>query len=476
MLKFFLNQLRNSSSILNSIKIAFVITLIPYTLLVYYIYYSGDSEYYEYIFPGIFILLGFSYIVYPYIYDYSELAKHVKNLSLNRPVTTPKFKTSIAIAELSDSLEVLRKSWNKTHFRLQQKINESSLLFDTIPDMIIMLNEDLAIIQANNAANHTFGNNLIGKNLEDIINDPAIHGCIRWVMHDKNPKEIELSLVSNVIKEYQVKINLFTVDNKDNCFILLVFHDITEAKRSEKTFSDFIANASHEIRTPLTTIIGIIETLQTTAKNDKKALAAFLPMIETQANRMKSLINDLLSLADVEKNLTSTPTEFINILEVLELVEKQVEWQLLNNKNTLIKNIDVEAPKIIGDFQQLTQVFYNLVTNAIKYGHPNTNITIKVQIVDNFSPKFIRNNTTKQALIVSVIDQGDGIPPQYIERLTERFFRVDKSRSNKVGGTGLGLAIVKQILTRHDAYLQIDSTQGIGSSFSVFFPIPQNTE
>jgi two-component system phosphate regulon sensor histidine kinase PhoR len=205
--------------------------------------------------------------------------------------------------------------------------------------------------------------------------------------------------------------------------------------------------------------------------DDKEAFDHFMPMISAQASRMKQLINDLLNLASVEKQLTVPPSDLIDIKELMAFVTKQLEWELSQNNITLKVDLSDNLKPIIGDRNQLVQVFYNLITNAIKYGKANTDIIIEASETE--VPEHAASGIEEfhRMLMISFQDFGEGIEQEDIERLTERFFRVDKSRSKKIGGTGLGLSIVKQILIRHNGFLDIKSKAKEGSTFTVYLPI-----
>jgi two-component system phosphate regulon sensor histidine kinase PhoR len=230
-------------------------------------------------------------------------------------------------------------------------------------------------------------------------------------------------------------------------------------------FADFVANVSHEIKTPLAGIIGVVETIEHAGDIDQEALEEMLPILKSQSRRMSNLIQDLLSLAQIEKLQNTPPDDEVDLEVVLNIALQNLDWLVKQSGNQIIIKKQSPIHMIYGDQAQLVQVFENLITNAIKYGGESKKIYITYgHITPKISKKYSRG------LYFSVKDMGDGIPKKYLNRLTERFFRVDKSRSNKKGGTGLGLAIVKQILTRHEAVLDIKSGIGKGSTFTVIFP------
>ncbi|GHT91219.1 phosphate regulon sensor histidine kinase PhoR [Betaproteobacteria bacterium] len=246
---------------------------------------------------------------------------------------------------------------------------------------------------------------------------------------------------------------------------LMLTEDITLQQQTEIMRRDFVANASHEIRTPLTVLIGFIETLQTLPQ-DESQQKYYLAMMERQAKRMQSLVSDLLTLSRLEN---SPPPDFQTWNSVRVLLDHcETDARVLSQ--TLTQNMDALPHKIsfpadipanaalAGSEKELFSLFTNLVFNAVRYTPPGGNIEISW------------TSPPKGGALFSVKDSGQGIPAEHIPRLTERFYRVDRSRSHETGGTGLGLSIVKHILIRHNATLSIESAPGHGACFTVQFP------
>jgi len=245
-------------------------------------------------------------------------------------------------------------------------------------------------------------------------------------------------------------------------FILVVITDLTEQRRLERMRTDFVANASHELRTPLASLTGFIETLQGPAKDDPEARDRFLQIMFDQASRMRRLIDDILSLSRVELRAHVRPDTPVDLAEVVR--------HTVASLAPLAKDLDVviethlpdTAADVPGDRDELIEVAENLIENALKYGSIGKIVDVRVELdtaVGNSPPGWV----------LHVTDYGEGIPPEHLPRLTERFYRVDVSSSRALRGTGLGLAIVKHILTRHRARLEIVSSPGQGATFSVRF-------
>lgn len=224
-----------------------------------------------------------------------------------------------------------------------------------------------------------------------------------------------------------------------------------------RAHTDFVANASHELRTPLASITGYVETLAEGGKDiDEATEKRFLGIIQREAQRMISLVEDLMTLSHVEAEKFDRPTEELDLGQLASRVVAEVSS--LRGKER-VELVDKPAPgKVLGDSRQLEQVLRNLIDNALKYGAPDQPVRVMVQ------------STDADAITVSVIDHGPGIPPEHLPHLTRRFYRTDPGRSRASGGTGLGLAIVKHIVERHGGQLEIASNLGEGTSVQVILP------
>jgi two-component system phosphate regulon sensor histidine kinase PhoR len=245
--------------------------------------------------------------------------------------------------------------------------------------------------------------------------------------------------------------------------LMITFRDLTEQDRLARMRADFVANASHELRTPLASLKGYVETLQGSAKDDAAARERFLKIMSEQAERMSRLVDDLLSLSRVEMREYLPLSEEADLGSVLTEVAQTLEPLARRAGVTLTLSRSDEEAVVRGDRDELMQVFQNLVQNAIKYGRSGGKVEMRLtrEAAASGRPERYR---------VDVTDDGPGIAPQHLPRLTERFYRVNVAASREKGGTGLGLAIVKHILNRHRGELAITSKLGHGSTFSVLLP------
>ena len=243
--------------------------------------------------------------------------------------------------------------------------------------------------------------------------------------------------------------------------VLMTFHDLTPLRRVEEMRADFVANASHELRTPLAALLGFIETLQGSARDDAKARTRFLAIMQEQARRMARLIDDLLSLSRIELNAHRRPDTPVDLVPIVRQVVDGLET-LARDRGVTVHIDAANALPVLGDHDELVRIFENLVENALKYGAAGRRVDIKIG-----SGASADGVSEAQ---VSVRDYGPGIAPEHLPRLTERFYRVDVTESRAQGGTGLGLALVKHILNRHRGRLTIDSAPGEGATFTIHLP------
>ena len=313
----------------------------------------------------------------------------------------------------------------------------------------VLLLIDNRVRAANAAAVSLLGAHIIGEDVRLAIRHPAASARLA---SDASDGSIELLGIGG--REQQMELNVATIAPGKR-----IVHLIDRAARHavEQARVDFVANASHELRTPLAAILGFVETLaDDKAGGDASVRARFLDVMMKEARRMQRLIDDLISLSRIEAEKYVIPDERVSIPALVREVTAELRDQQGDKPTHVILDFDADVADVIGERTQLSQVVHNLLGNAIKYGRPDSDIRITVK--------------SDGALVrLSVADQGDGIAPEHIPRLTERFYRVDAGRSRSMGGTGLGLAIVKHIVERHRARLEINSIVGTGTIVSVVF-------
>jgi two-component system phosphate regulon sensor histidine kinase PhoR len=253
-----------------------------------------------------------------------------------------------------------------------------------------------------------------------------------------------------------------TVDGRSD-ILLMTFNDLTPLRRVEEMRADFIANASHELRTPLAALLGFIETLQGTAKDDAAARAKFLTIMQGQATRMARLIDDLLSLSRIELNAHLQPNTPLDLSPVVKQVADGLQTLARDRDVTIKVSVPQDTLVVLGERDELIRALENLVENALKYGAAGKRVDITL------AQSQTRGGAPEARLAVR--DYGPGIAPEHLPRLTERFYRVDVADSRAQGGTGLGLALVKHVLNRHGGRLSIESTPGEGATFIMHLPL-----
>ena len=360
--------------------------------------------------------------------------------------------------------------------RAAARIAAAEAVIDAIPDPLLVVERARVIVQANAAARGLFGP-AEGRELAAVLRDPGLIEAVETIGPDGPPQAVELVLAGAVERTFAGHVanlppgpaSAAAVPASDGGVprVLVVLTDRTAIKRADRVRADFVANVSHEMRTPLASLQGFIETLRGAARDDVEARDRFLAIMNEQANRMGRLVADLLSLTRIEQDEHTLPAERVAVGKILRGVADALLPTARGKGMTIMVDSAAGLPPIIGDGDQLTQVFQNLVENAIKYGRPDTAVTVTARLGSR-PPGHARLPASLVA--VTVVDQGEGIAREHLPRLTERFYRVDTGRSRALGGTGLGLAIVKHIVNRHRGALTIDSELGKGSTFTVYLP------
>lgn len=456
------------------LKASLLISIVPIVAITIMMLY-GRLNIPEGLFSGVAVFFGSMFFAKPYLDDLTSLTYYVEQLALGGRPEAPPLSLLGSVDELSQSVRNLHHSWGRRTIELEAALAESSILFDTIPDILLMLDKDLNVVRANNAAIYTFRQTISEKNFTDLKPESYVLESIQQVLKSGKGAALEATLKTRgVLHDYLIMIERFPVQSVGGVAVVVIMHDMTDAKRRKQLLKDFVANASHEIRTPLTSVVGFIENLTAMEKEEEdnpKIRKKFLGIMSEQTERMSKLVDDLLSLSKAEMNEYTQPTDLVNIEEVLRSVQRRHKHMAEAKNMRIILKKEQELPDVVGDFSELIQVFTNLVSNAIKYGNADTTITIKTRVLTRFHPGENTPPDCKKLLEVSVIDKGEGIPEDELPRITERFYRVDKARSRSIGGTGLGLAITKHILARHHADMVIESELGKGSTFSVRLPV-----
>jgi two-component system, OmpR family, phosphate regulon sensor histidine kinase PhoR len=363
--------------------------------------------------------------------------------------------------ELSLAISSISQSMQKISTEQEMEKERLNTLIESMGSGLLMFGRGGTLNLVNGVFRKTFGfkndEKLIGKTVNSLELPKELESLIEDVYMTEQSRETQLNLQVNGVSS---SVNVYgapVIGNYGNWLgIVVVIHDITELVRLEKIRKDFVANVSHELRTPVTSIKGFAETLLDGAMNDQTVMKEFLEIIQKESNRLKLLIDELLVLSDVEREGFTLQYSEVGlrkmIYEAIQVVSGRIE------EKDMLVSFDMPNEIVIdGDEGRLIQVMVNLLSNAIIYSMKDTTITIEVKEVE-------------EDVLIVVKDEGIGIKEAELERLFERFYRVDRARSRDSGGTGLGLAIVKHLIEVHGGTIQVESEPNVGTSFSLRIP------
>lgn len=340
------------------------------------------------------------------------------------------------------------------------------LILDAIPQPIIAIDGSERILCVNSAAVRLVGDKAVQRNYVSILRQPALLQAIEATLKDDAPRSAKyLSTDGARDTIFEVSCRAAPGGGKGGAkAVILFFEDISQLEEVGQMRRDFVANVSHELRTPLTALIGFIETLRGPARDDAKAATRFLDIMQDEAERMNRLVGDLMSLNRVEGNERVRPRQRVVLNEIIQSTLHSLQ-PLADQAGVKFEFESPQHPiEINGDSDQLTQVFTNIIGNALKYGAAGGRISLRMTPVEREAA------LRAPGVRIQVIDYGAGMDPIHLPRVTERFYRADDHRSRELGGTGLGLAIVKHIVNRHRGKLNIDSALGEGTTVTVMLP------
>ena len=405
------------------------------------------------------------WLVQRYLASLALFARFVGELSGEREPVMPRLSFAPATEELATAAAQLSAGWRRQRASIDNLAASAQAIVDGLPDPLIAVDRQRRIVRTNRAARQLLGPTVTERDLSTAFRQPQLLTAIDGLLEtaDGNfigPDQTAVELVLSGPPELDMVAHVRRLPRAaaDGSLALVVLHDTTALRRAERMRADFVANASHELKTPIAGLAGFIETLRGPARDDASARERFLGIMADQADRMRRLVDDLLMLSRIEQHEHARPDAAIDLHRVLRGVLDLLQLKASSRKVTLDLEIAPGLPRAVGDHDELTIVFQNLVDNAVKYARPGTTVRIAARPMGD------------DRVAVAVADEGDGIPAAHLPRLTERFYRVDAARSRQLGGTGLGLAIVKHVVNRHRGRLDIQSTPGKGSTFTVVLP------
>lgn len=395
------------------------------------------------------IASGIAILAIPLVYSYINLARLRK----------------YALADTVESMPLPSGFWEEVFFRLQRLVRNLKQqirlteqkharfieAFQASPNGIVMLDDQDQIEWCNGIAERFFGiiyRRDVMQRVNFLIRRPE------FIQYLTKRQFEEPLLLERMGPATNLSLMLQAFPYGDQRHLLLI-QDVTDLQKADAMRRDFVANVSHEMRTPITVLMGFLETMQS-LDLDKTQQHQYFTMMMSQAQRMKSLVEDLLTLANLEANTLPAPMQAIDVPTLMALIKNDAE-ALSQGSHRL--NFEIATPcNLLGEDREILSAFSNLISNAIRYTPDAGQVSAKWLVNAEGQGEF------------SVTDSGPGIASEHLSRLTERFYRVDRSRSRDTGGTGLGLAIVKHIASRHQAQLMIESTVGRGSTFTLCFP------
>jgi two-component system, OmpR family, phosphate regulon sensor histidine kinase PhoR len=330
-------------------------------------------------------------------------------------------------------------------------------LLANIPDPVILIDRRAVVIEANPAARALLPAMRLRHPLSFGLRAPDVLDGIEEVVRTGQSLKVAYATRVPTERAFEVQIGALAMPDGSGPNVVLFLRDLTSARRLEAMRVDFVANASHELRTPLASLLGFIETLQGPARNDAPARERFLDIMRAQAQRMTRLIDDLLSLSRIELR-EHMPTKPVDLGQLArQMVEMQAPQAA--ERGVAVSFAGEGTFPVLGEPDELARVVENLVENAVRYGGGSVAVEL-ARAEGRHRPE----------IVLTVRDDGPGIAPEHIPRLTERFYRVNVASSREKGGTGLGLAIVKHSLNRHQGRLQIESALDVGTTVRVILP------
>jgi len=331
-------------------------------------------------------------------------------------------------------------------------------ILNGLPIPALVVGRDERLIAMNPAARTLLGAGVLGRHHAMALRQPEVQTALVAALRQGVAGQAR-HVSAGPSQDTLFRVTVTPLPAGAGC--LCVFEDLSQAEHIGQMRREFVANVSHELRSPLTALLGFIETLKGSARDDPTARERFLAIMEREASRMNRLIGDLLTLSRVEADERVRPMGRVDLVALLRATMAALR-PVAEKAGVRVTLTDGGADWVVpGDSDQMVQVFQNLIENAVKYGGAGG--LVEITLAADSLPK-------AAAVRVDVIDHGEGIDTLHLPRLTERFYRVDDHRSREKGGTGLGLAIVKHIVQRHRGRIAVVSARGKGSTFSVILP------
>jgi len=379
------------------------------------------------------------------------------------------------IGELGRAVNAMAESLQQQMVRIRQKESQLESVLDNMTSGIVMINRAGVILLLNRMAEELLGmpaHELLGRQYTEARQQYELVRLIGDALERREHLRDELTFYYP--EERQIEINLVPIEGRDDSGgLLLVLQDVTAIRRLERMRSEFVANVSHELKTPIAAVKGFAETLLGGAGGDPETQRAFLQIIHDESDRLNRLVNDILELSKIESRrapLLFSPVELGPFIgKTVELLAKEAERKNIRIETEVGDELYVEA-----DEDRLRQIVVNVLSNAINYTPEGGRVRIQVEPVASGDGQ-IAEEDDYDAIRIRISDNGIGIPKKDLPRIFERFYRVDKARSRSSGGTGLGLSIVKHLVELHRGSIAVESTVGVGTTFTIELPVLQES-
>ncbi|MGX4598701.1 ATP-binding protein [Faecalimicrobium sp. JNUCC 81] len=392
-----------------------------------------------------------------YLEEFIYVSKRISNKEFNSRLN---ISAKGELGELAKNFNEMIKIMDSTIAEVEYNHLQMTSILKSISHGILAVDINGNIMLINEEAKRILkcdtNKSIEGNNINVVIKEEKILKEIILFKGSKKSKSLQLKTKDDVV--YKVNLDPIYLQDFDNIIIgsIINIEDITEKVKLENMRSDFVANVSHELKTPLTSISGFVETLKLNENIDIQTRNRFLEIIESESDRLKRLIDDILLLSFIENN-ENMSYDNVSVYEVFKEVYDLTSYIAKSKNIKLSYEFSDESIKVLSNRDYIKQIFLNLIDNAIKYTPDNKNVNVVVTLENN-------------NIVIKVIDEGVGIPKEDIYRIFERFYRVDKARSRDVGGTGLGLAITKHIVKNIGGTINVNSQLGQGSEFIVTIP------
>ncbi len=385
------------------------------------------------------------------------LTNNSKKLAAGNSITRIPVEAADEIGELTQSFNYMASQLSTTMEVVTSEKNKLEKIFEHMADGVMAFNKQGVLVHVNSACYDMIGATSMGPNFEQVFENIGLDVNFEELLDGKHYEQVDQTLTLGD-RYLKMHFDAYLNAKKETDGLVVVIQDVTKQQKLDQMRKEFVANVSHELRTPLTTVKSYTETLIDGAIDERETAMHFLSVMEKEADRMTALVQDLLELSRIDNKQIQLEFIAINLKPLLEEV-LEAQYIHITKKGHQLK-VSYDKSKeywIEGDLSRIRQILHNILSNAIKYSPEAGILSVAM-----------RNE--EDSVIIEIADTGVGIPKEDLERIFERFYRVDKARSRKMGGTGLGLSIAKELMLLHKGDIKIESKLGEGTKASLLFP------